>query len=247
MSPPARAVTPTAGDENHRSPAAKTRRGGRPSRSDALRLRDRILGAATELFLTEGYGSTSIEAVAASAGISKRTFYHRFDDKAALFTAVVHRIIEQVRPPPGVPLLEGPTLHDVLRRLAGLILRAALSPQAIALHRLVTAEAPRFPDLVRAVNAAGGTQEGMTLIADLLARELPDPRFDAQARVFAAEQFLHMVVARPQRRAMGLGAPMTQAELDAWADNVATLFLSGCEGWSASVSLRDGQLGTRAT
>ncbi len=42
---------------------ARTRHGGRPSHAAALELRDRILEAATELFLTEGYGSTSIEAV----------------------------------------------------------------------------------------------------------------------------------------------------------------------------------------
>src|SRR6202789_1185742 len=95
-------------------------RGGRPSRADALRLGERILEVATELFLAEGYGSTTIEAVAARAGISKRTFYHRFNDKAVLFAAVVHRIIEQLRPPPEVPLIEGATVHDVLRRLAGL-------------------------------------------------------------------------------------------------------------------------------
>ena len=60
-------------------------RGGRPSRADALQLRERILLAATELFLAEGYGSTSIEAVARHAGVSKRTLYDRFDDKA-MFT-----------------------------------------------------------------------------------------------------------------------------------------------------------------
>src|SRR5476651_2699335 len=112
-----------------RKAAAFGRRSGRPSRADALLLRERILEAATDLFLAEGYGSTSIEAVAARAGISKRTFYDRFNDKAALFAAVVHRIIEHIRPPPEVPLLEGMTLQKVLRRLAGLILRAALSPQ----------------------------------------------------------------------------------------------------------------------
>src|SRR6202140_4359601 len=115
-------------------------RGGRPSRADASRLRGRILEVATELFLAQGYESTTIEAVAARAGISKRTFYHRFDDKSALFAAVVHEIIEQIRPPPEVPLLEGATLQQILRRLAGLILRAALSAQAIALHRLIAAE-----------------------------------------------------------------------------------------------------------
>src|ERR1700691_3153643 len=138
-------------------------RGGRPSRADALRLRQRILEVATELFLAEGYGSTSIEAVAARAGISKRTLYHRFDDKSALFAAVVHEIIAQIRPPAGVPLIEGATLHDVLRRLAGMILRAALSPKALALHRLVTAESARFPKLVRMVNAESATQEAKAL------------------------------------------------------------------------------------
>src|ERR1700684_3273643 len=98
-------------------------RGGRPARADALRLRQRILEVATELFLAKGYGSTTIEAVAAHAGISKRTLYHRFDDKSALFAAVVHEIIEQIRPPPSVPLIEGATLHDVLRRLAGMMVR----------------------------------------------------------------------------------------------------------------------------
>ena len=226
------AVTKT----HRRSPTRKTRPGGRPSRAAALALRDRILEVATELFLTEGYGSTSIEAVAIRAGISKRTFYHRFEDKAALFAAVVHRIIEQIRPPPGVPLLEGATLEEILRRLAGLLLRAALSARAIALHRLVTAESTRFPNLVRAVYEEGWAQQATALIGDLLSRELRDPRLTAELRSFAAEQFLHMLVALPQRRMIGLGVPMTQRELDAWADDAVNLFLNGCRGVSGASS-----------
>ena len=136
-----------------RKPAKAAARGGRPSRAAALRLRERILTAATALFLAEGYGSTTIEAVAASAGVSKRTLYARFKDKSALFAAVLHRIIDQIRPPPEVPLLVGGTLAEILRRLAGMILRAALSPQAIALHRLLYAESARFPELVRAIES----------------------------------------------------------------------------------------------
>ena len=210
-----------------RTPLKSVRRGGRPSRADALRLRQRILEAATELFLEQGYGSTTIEAVAVRAGISKRTFYHRFDDKEKLFAAVVHDIIAQIRPPAEVPLIEGATVHDALRRLAGMILRAALSPKAIALHRLVMAESARFPELVRAVHADGSTREAISLIADLLARELRDPRLSAENRTFAAEQFIYMVVALPQRRAMGFGKPMTVPEIDGWADRVVALFLDG--------------------
>jgi len=203
-------------------------RGGRPARADALRLRQRILEVATELFLAKGYGSTTIEAVAARAGISKRTLYHRFDDKSVLFAAVVHEIIEQIRPPAGVPLIEGATLREVLRRLAGMILRAALSPQAIALHRLVMAESARFPELVRAVHGDGSTREATTLISGVLAHELRDSKLSAENRAFAAEQFIFMVVTMPQRRAMGFGKPMTGAELDVWADKVVGLFLNGC-------------------
>jgi TetR/AcrR family transcriptional regulator, mexJK operon transcriptional repressor len=208
-------------------------RGGRPSRADALRLRERILVAATELFLGEGYGSTSIEAVARGAGVSKRTLYDRFDDKADLFAEVVHRIIEQIRPAPNVPLVEGATLADILRRLALLILHAALSPQAIALHRLVNAESARFPELVRAVASDGTTREATDLIGSLLERELSDSKLNDENREFAAAQFIFMVVALPQRRAMGFGTPMTPAELDVWAVKVVGLFLDGCRSLGA--------------
>jgi TetR/AcrR family transcriptional repressor of mexJK operon len=206
-------------------------RGWRPSRADALRLRQRILEVATELFLAEGYGSTTIEAVAARAGISKRTLYHRFDDKSALFAAVVHDIIEHIRPPPGVPLVEGATLRDVLRRLAAMILRAALAPKALALHRLVMAESARFPELIRAVHNDGSTREAAALIGGLLERDLRESNLSDENRVFAAQQFIVMVVSQPQRRAMGYGAPMTPAELDIWADKSVSLFLDGCRGW----------------
>jgi AcrR family transcriptional regulator len=208
-------------------------RGGRPSRADALRLRERILATATELFLAEGYGSTSIESVATRAGVSKRTLYDRFDDKSALFAAVVHRIIEHIRPPPDVALVEGDTLAAILRRLALLILNAALSPGAIALHRLVNAEAARFPELVRAVASDGSTREATELIASLLEQKLCDVTLSAASREFAASQFIFMVVTLPQRRAMGFGTPMTPAELDTWADNVVGLFLEGCRGLGA--------------
>jgi TetR/AcrR family transcriptional repressor of mexJK operon len=227
-----RADTATAVAREYRRTRSRKHRGGRPSREQALELRNRILEVATDLFLTEGYGTTSIEAVAERAGVSKRTFYHRFHDKAELFAAVVHQIIERVRPPPDVPLLQGTNLHNILRRLAGLLLRAALAPQAVALQRLVTAESLRFPNLVRAVHDEGWAQQATALIADLLARELPDARLSPELRTFAATQFLQMVATAPQRRILGLGLPMSRTELDAWADNAVSLFLNGCRGLS---------------
>src|SRR3954464_1568866 len=111
----------------------RVRRGGRPSREASEQIGALILEAATEMFLAQGFGATSVDALAERLGISKRTFYHRFADKNALFAAVVHRIIERLRPAADVPLIDGATVAIVLERLAAIILAAALSPQAIAL------------------------------------------------------------------------------------------------------------------
>jgi AcrR family transcriptional regulator len=182
------------------------------------------------LFLTRGYGATSIESVARRAGIAKRTFYHRFPDKAALFAAVVHRIIERLRPPAGVPLLEGANLQEKLERLAALILRAALSAQALALHRLMVAQSAEFPELARVMAREGSTEEAVRLIAGLLEREAGAGRLVVDDANFAARAFLPMVITQPQRRAMGMGAPMSAEELDAWPRRVVQLFLYGCVG-----------------
>src|ERR1700730_6613581 len=90
--------------------------GGRPSRLEAAQLSDRILDVATMLFLGHGFGATSIEAVAKRAGISKRTFYHRFSGKEMLFEAVVRRLIDLWTPPFDTALLEAPSLAEGLRR-----------------------------------------------------------------------------------------------------------------------------------
>lgn len=210
--------------------AEASRRGGRPSLAEAEQLGERILEIATELFLRDGYGSTSIEAIAQAAGISKRTFYARHAGKPDLFAAVVGRIVEQIRPPPEVPLLAGTTLDEILERLAGLMLRAALSPRALALNRLIIAESARFPELLAGLGGERGRPEAVTLIASLLASRLDPPMARDDAR-FAAGQFIQMVVSWPQRCALGAAGPMSPAEQADWVGRTTRLFLAGCRGW----------------
>jgi len=221
-------ITPADGAD---VPATSARRGGRPTRSEAERLGARILDAAAELFFTVGYGATSIEAVARRIGISKRTFYSRYADKAALFSAVVHRTIERMRPSRDVPLLEGATLEEVLERLARIILRAALSPPALALHRLIVGESARFPELAAVVHHQGASMEGVRLIGGLLDAETRAGHLTIDNPAFAAQLFLYMVIGLPQRRAIGAEPPMTEDEQRAWVRDVVNLFVNGVRAW----------------
>ncbi len=115
--------------------------------------------------------------------------------------------------------------------LAAIILRGALSTDAVALHRLVVAESARFPKLAAVATEQGPTKEGIQLIAGVLEREARAENLALENPAFAAEEFLYMVIGLPQRRALGLGPPMSPAELDAWTRDVVNLFLNGCRGW----------------
>lgn len=53
------------------------------------RTEQRIVDAATTLFLREGYARTSLAAVAELASVAERTLYVRFDSKVRLFQRVI--------------------------------------------------------------------------------------------------------------------------------------------------------------
>ena len=202
-------------------------RGGRPSRVQSAQLSDRILEVATALFLDDGFGATSIEAIAKRAGISKRTFYHRFRGKEELFGAVVRRLIERWMPPFDTALLDAPGLAEALSRAAEHMLDVALTREGLALHRVVIAEAERFPGLARVLYELGAVP-GIERIARHLDERIARGELRPIDSRFAAEQFILMTVTGPRRRALGLGKRFDEAELRAWIDNTVALFLNGC-------------------
>lgn len=54
--------------------------------------RTQLVESATQLVLTNGYASTSIDTINERAGLSKGTFYHYFKSKSELLDAVVERL-----------------------------------------------------------------------------------------------------------------------------------------------------------
>lgn len=64
------------------------------SGADAGRTRDRLLAVATELFITQGYGGTSLREIAERLGISKAAIYYHFRSKEDIARVVVEQIME---------------------------------------------------------------------------------------------------------------------------------------------------------
>jgi AcrR family transcriptional regulator len=103
----------------------------------------RILEAALAVFCKDGYNA-SIDAVAQRAKVARQTIYNHFGSKEALFEAALERASADLF----AKLETGD--GDLRERLIrfGLEFRArVLNPESINLHRVLTSEAPRFPEL----------------------------------------------------------------------------------------------------
>ena len=135
-----------------------------------------IARAALDLFVRDGYERTSVDAIAAAAGVSKRTVYSHYADKERLFLAVVEDtyavlmsqaadIADQELDRPG----------DARQKLTAFISSVAQviagSDERAALIRLVITEAPRFPELVAQWQ---GRRSISALLTRLLASLPPD-------------------------------------------------------------------------
>jgi TetR/AcrR family transcriptional repressor of mexJK operon len=207
------------------SDAAIRRSGGRPTAEAAALLDTTILDAATAAFLADGYAATTIEAIARGCSVAKRTIYARWSGKPALFRAVLERLMAKWLSGTG-DWTETEDLETALDTAAARILTVALSPEAVALQRLLIAESVRFPELPLMMGQAG-VGEGSARIAALLNRAVAQGVLPPQDTIFAAEQFLHLVVAGPQRRALGLGHQLDEQQIVAWRKATIRLFLAG--------------------
>jgi len=58
--------------------------------------RRQLVAAATRLFAERGYEATSVETVLEEAGVSRGALYHHFEDKRALFEAVLETVEEDL-------------------------------------------------------------------------------------------------------------------------------------------------------
>ena len=113
----------------------------------ALSKRERVVVAASRLFLDEGYGATGMDAIAKEADVSKATVYSYYEDKSSLFADVMVRMCEAIgghRPLEG---LVGTSPEETLRAVALYFLESVLEAVRRQVLQRVVAESREFPEL----------------------------------------------------------------------------------------------------
>jgi TetR/AcrR family transcriptional repressor of mexJK operon len=212
---------------------AATSRPNDAGESRAARKRAVIVDAATVVFLENGYVGTTMDGIAARAGVSKPTVYRYFADKEELFSEIVLGTIDQV----GAPFFawidtidETDDLEGALGELAHKLVTVVAEPRLLELRRLVIGETARFPKLgaIYFERGPGRTIETLASVFERLARrgllQLPDPHL-------AAQEFNWLVLSIPLNRAMfSVDVRFTAADLERYADEAVRVFLAAYAG-----------------
>lgn len=160
---------------------------------DIDKLSDRglmILNSAQELFFNQGFDETSLEMIINKAGGSRRSIYNEFGDKQGLLMAVIQRqvtvqteiftTIDRALPP-----------KEALNQVCFEFVKGMLSPELMALFRLVVQQVVKFPQLGEMIYQKG-PQAGILPLTEYLQYLAEQKALAAEDYQFSAQMLIEM-------------------------------------------------------
>ena len=190
------------------------------------RKREAIVQAAVAEFRTAGYEATSMDRIAAAAGVSKRTVYNHFPSKEALFTLMLEHLWESSTASVDVAYRPDQPLDQQLKRLLMQKLEVLADPGFIDLARVALAEIIHSPERAQAIVCRMGEKDsGETA---WIRAAIADKRLTKVDADFASHQLQGLVKSFAFWPQVTLGQPpLTAAERKRVAESAVAMFL-GC-------------------
>lgn len=184
-----------------------------------------ILAAAKTLFMRNGYEGSSMDAIAAEAGVSKLTVYNHFTDKETLFSAAVKSKCEEQLPELFFDLPDEVSLEKVLRNIGHGFVQLANSRESIELLRVMVSLATTDATLAQLFFNAG-PQRVLNELEGLLRKAATLGKLHIDNPQHAAEHFLSLLKGGCNfRLLLGCCPPPTPEEEAAHVEEVVQLFL----------------------
>lgn len=159
-----------------------------PGRPKDQAKRQAILDAAQSLFLSNGYDGSSMDAIAAEAGVSKLTVYNHFTDKETLFSAAVAAKCTSQLPEGLFELTSDVSIEKVLMNIGRAFHTLINSRESIELHRVMVSlstQESKLPEMF--------FQAGPQTLIDKMTRLLTQANSSGTLKVetpqLAADQF----------------------------------------------------------
>ena len=161
---------------------------------------EEIISAALEVFADRGFAATTLEDIARKAGVTKGTIYLYFENKEALFKALIRgTIVPVIAKGEAIAQAFTGSARDLFEKLVREYWRLVGETSLSSIPRLMIAEAGNFPQLARFYYQEVITR-GHRLMAGVLQRGIKAGEFKqvdlAVATKLAMAPLMHAVVAR---------------------------------------------------
>lgn len=188
--------------------------------------RQAVLDAAAILFIAQGYGAVSMDAIARAANVSKATLYAHFRSKDSLFATIITEACRANFDWENELRADAADARSALIGFGRRVLHFLLEEHALAIHRVVMAESARFPELGRAF-FEGGPATARAQLGAWLAAQTRAGRLRVADPPLAAEQLMALLRAGPHLRAtLGVPPKPDEAEIEATVRSAIHTFLA---------------------
>lgn len=189
--------------------------------------RQAIIEGATQMFLKHGFDKVSMDKIAKAAPVSKATLYHHFENKDALFAAVIFEICKSLLDTMTEIAPESKNVEGHLRRIAEAFVDLIFTDKALAIYRLIIAECRHFPELGRLVYDSA-PKIALRQLEKYLQTLQCDKRFTITDVAFSADAFFSLLKGDLHFKCLLGISPLPSAEQKrALIDEVIAFYMRG--------------------
>ncbi|MGG7650832.1 DNA-binding transcriptional regulator, AcrR family [Pseudomonas frederiksbergensis] len=175
------------------------------------RKREAIIQAAIAEFRANGFDITSMDKIAATAGVSKRTVYNHFPSKEELFAEILNQLWARVTAEQETPYRPDVPLREQMRQMLMAKMQMLGDDNFLDLARVAIAATIHSPERAQNMVARmGEREEGLTM---WIRAAQADGRLKPVAPEFAAQQIQGMLKSFAFWPQISMGLPGLSAEM----------------------------------
>lgn len=187
--------------------------------------RARILGAAAELMVENGYGATTLDAIVERAGCSKSAVYEYFGHKQGLISALAVELVQDLAEELLTLGQADLDIRSALTAYAERAMQMILTDMHMAVVRQVVAETWRYPELGHSYYALG-PKRAQDSLAGFLRQRVGAGHIAIDDPARAAVEFYGLLLwDKWNTRLVGARRPYTRKQIQQEARHTVDAFL----------------------
>jgi TetR/AcrR family transcriptional regulator of autoinduction and epiphytic fitness len=196
---------------------------------DKSRKRAAILDGAIDVFISEGYELASMDRIAETAGVSKRTIYNHFGSKENLFQAILADFLTQSRNMKTIKYDSSKSLEEQLLAFANAEIFLIDSPRRVGISRFLASVFMK--DIKYAADTKAKYPPKYDMLIDWLKEAEADGKIRSDNLILTASMFYALVEGGITWPAFFSTSIINKIEVKPVIDEIIATFLSryGCE------------------